>query len=80
MARINLKPLLVFMGLLCIWQAVVILFNLPSYILPGPQQVIMSLIENAKLLWSNTLVTMSEMLMGLALGVITGIALALLLI
>ena len=80
MIRESFKPLLVFIGLLIIWQLVVILFDLPPYILPGPDKVIISLHENAELLWENTLITMSEMIIGLALGVMAGIALALILV
>ena len=73
----NFKPFMVFAGLLLFWQALVIFLDIPPYILPGPDKVIISIHDNADLLWENTLVTMSEMLLGLVLGVIAGIFLAL---
>lgn len=76
----SLKPLIVFMGLLMLWQGLVVTLEMPSYILPGPIEVVKSMIDNAALLWENTLVTLAEMLMGLVLGVLFGVLLALLLV
>ena len=63
-----------------IWHAVVVVFDMPDYILPGPLEVFASMKDNASLLWENTLVTMTEMILGLILGVIFGILLALVLV
>ena len=76
----SLKPLIIFIGLILFWQGLVTGLSIPSYILPGPVEVISSMYDNASLLWRNTLVTLTEMLLGLILGVIFGIALALLLV
>ena len=54
--------------------------EMPSYILPGPAAVITSMHDNASLLWENTLVTLTEMLLGLVLGVTFGVLLALMLV
>ena len=80
MIRDSIKPLLIFIGLLIIWQTTVVLFDIPSYILPGPDKVVISLYNNADLLWINTQITLSEMLLGLVFGVIAGITLAALLV
>ncbi|PJE79164.1 Riboflavin transport system permease protein RibX [invertebrate metagenome] len=74
------KPIIVFIGLMLFWELSVYLFDIPSYIIPGPSAVLHSLYNNAGLLWENTLVTLNEMLLGLGLGVIFGIALAMLLV
>ncbi|WP_330926025.1 ABC transporter permease [Candidatus Sororendozoicomonas aggregata] len=78
--RNSLKPFTVFAGLLTLWQLLTLSIDIPSYILPGPDRVVVSLINNADLLWENTLITLSEMLMGLVLGVIAGIILAITLV
>ena len=76
----SLKPLIVFIGLILLWQGLVTGLSIPSYILPGPSAVVTSMYDNASLLWENTLVTLAEMLLGLILGVLLGIGLALLLV
>ncbi|WP_263081663.1 ABC transporter permease [Endozoicomonas sp. Mp262] len=78
--RDTFKPLIVFLGLLVIWQVLVITLEIPSYILPGPDKVVFSIYDNAELLWENTLITLSEMLMGLILGVLFGVILAVILV
>ncbi|TMO21013.1 ABC transporter permease, partial [Pseudoalteromonas sp. S4492] len=74
------KPLLVVLGLLIVWESIVVLFAMPEYILPGPKAVFTSMYDNASLLWKHTLVTMTEMLLGLILGVLFGILLAMILV
>lgn len=75
-----IKPFVVLLGLLVLWHTLVIAFDMPDYILPGPVDVAKSMAENASLLWEHTLVTLSEMLLGLLLGVLLGIVLALVLV
>lgn len=76
----SIKPFVVLTGLLVLWHTLVVAFDMPSYILPGPLAVANSMVDNASLLWEHTLVTLSEMLLGLLLGVLLGIALALMLV
>ena len=78
--RDTFKPIIVFLGLLLVWQVFVVALEIPSYILPGPDKVVASIYDNADLLWENTLVTLSEMLLGLTLGVLSGVVLALILV
>ena len=75
-----IRPLIVVVGMILGWEALVHLLEMPPYILPGPSAVAVSMVDNASLLWDNTLITMAEMLMGLGLGVTLGILLALLLV
>ena len=78
--RDTFKPILVFLGLIVFWQAMVVTLDIPSYILPGPDRVVISIYENADLLWENILITLSEMLLGLLFGVLAGVFLALILV
>jgi len=70
-------PLIATVLLLSLWQALVTLADLPAFILPGPFRVAGALIENAALIAENALVTLAEVLIGLALGAALGAATAL---
>ena len=76
----SLKPFLVFVGLLFLWQGVVTVFEVPSYIVPDPMAVFDRMVKDAPLLWEHTLVTLAEMVMGLILGVAFGVLMALVLV
>ena len=58
------------------WQALVTLAALPPFILPGPLRVAEALWTNRALIASNALVTIAEVLAGLALGALLGAATA----
>jgi putative hydroxymethylpyrimidine transport system permease protein len=66
-------------AVLALWQAVVSIWQMPRFILPGPLDVVQSLITNAQLIADNAVVTFGEVLGGLflgsAIGVLTGIGL-----
>ncbi|WP_281646974.1 ABC transporter permease [Parendozoicomonas sp. Alg238-R29] len=76
----SLKPLIVLIGLLLLWQGIITLFDVPPYIVPEPGAVFDRMIDDAGLLLEHTLVTFSEMLLGLFLGVLFGILMALVLV
>lgn len=61
---------------LLLWQAVVSAFALPVYILPGPLTVATALWNNQMLIAEHTLVTMLEILVGMIVGVVLGMATA----
>ncbi len=71
------RPMLVFFGLLVVWQALVWVTSVPSFILPGPGLVLQALVANSGLLLEHASVTLAEMLLGLALGTALGLASAL---
>ncbi|CAM3737986.1 ABC transporter permease [Parendozoicomonas haliclonae] len=75
-----LKPLLVFIGILLLWQGLVVGLEVPSFIIPDPVSVFKRMVSDAGLLWEHALVTMAEMLMGLTLGVLFGVLMALTLV
>ena len=76
----RLKPLIILSGLLLFWHGVVVVLAMPPYILPTPFDVAKSLYNDAGLLWEHSLVTLTEMLLGLFFGVVLGVFLALLLV
>jgi len=74
----NLLPPLTFVGIVALWWASVRVFNIPAYLLPGPAGVFERLITDAGMLWSNALVTLTEILLGFGLTVVSAIPLGLL--
>lgn len=63
--------------LLAIWQCIVLVLQLPNYILPTPLQVFHSLITHHALILTQMLPTLAETLLGLSFGILIGISLAL---
>ena len=64
-------------GVIVIWQLVVSLTGVPRFILPSPYLVAVSFTENFDLIAEHTLVTLSEIMFGLAIGITLGIVTAL---
>ncbi|OUS23542.1 ABC transporter permease ['Osedax' symbiont bacterium Rs2_46_30_T18] len=63
--------------ILLLWQAIVIYFEMPPFILPPPLLVLEKLIGSYQLLLSHSLITMSEIVLGLLLGLLMGLLFAL---
>ncbi|OGT53227.1 MAG: ABC transporter permease [Gammaproteobacteria bacterium RIFCSPHIGHO2_12_FULL_42_13] len=68
----TLRQLLLFLGFLLIWQEIISLFHLPSYILPTPWQVLHALTQHSGLILRETIPTIIETILGLLLGIIFG--------
>jgi len=71
---------IIVIGILLIWQCIVSLFHLPSYILPGPIAVITTGIQQSSLIAHQAIPTIIETLSGLLLGTLFGICSALIMI
>jgi len=72
-ARDAVLSLLLLGGL---WEAAVRGFQVKPYLLPAPSVVLVEAWKSAGLLWTQTLVTLWEVLAGFSLAVISGVALA----
>jgi putative hydroxymethylpyrimidine transport system permease protein len=72
-----LRPLIVCAGLVGLWQLLVWWSGVPPYLLPGPGLVIAAWFTHAGLIAGHALVTIAEILIGLALGTALGAASAL---
>ena len=72
-----MRPLLTAVGLLGLWQLLVLLSGVPKFILPSPLQVAVALVEHRALLFEHMGVTLLEIVAGLLLGALFGIATAL---
>jgi NitT/TauT family transport system permease protein len=74
----NLLPPLTFVAMVGLWWAAVKAFNIPAYLLPGPGEVFARLVTDAELLWNHSHVTLTEILLGFGLTILTAIPLGLL--
>jgi putative hydroxymethylpyrimidine transport system permease protein len=71
-----MRPLITAIGLLMGWEGLVWVSGVPVYILPPPSRVALVLVDRFDLLLGEAAWTAAEMVMGLALGLILGAALA----
>lgn len=71
-------PLIVFIVAIFIWDRIVVINEIPHYILPGPGLVLETLIKDWAMLFEALLVTVQITLMALAVAVIGGVGLAVL--
>ncbi|MBX3551112.1 MAG: ABC transporter permease [Pseudolabrys sp.] len=75
-----LPPLALSLAALILWEAAIRLFNVPTFILPAPSAVVVSLIENRAQLAAATQATALEVLFGFVLASLVGIAVALVIV
>ena len=71
-----MRPLITALGLLAAWELLVRLTGVPTYILPPPSRIASVLIDRFDLLLEQALWTGAEMILGFALGLTLGAALA----
>ncbi|HXU53297.1 MAG TPA: ABC transporter permease [Casimicrobiaceae bacterium] len=74
----NLLPPLTFAAMIGIWAAAVAVFRIPAYLLPGPGSIFERIVSDAPMLWSHSVTTLTEILLGFGLTVLTAIPLGLL--
>ena len=74
-----LRPLVTVSGILLAWQALVWATGVPPFILPGPLRVAGALVAQPGLLLHHAGITLSEILLGMVLGSLIGMASAMVL-
>lgn len=67
-----LRPFILTAGLILLWQLLVILCDVPPFILPGPGPVAQALVQRWPMLLEQAGVTLAEILLGLFLGTMLG--------
>ena len=72
-----LRLILLAAGLICIWQLLVTITQVPPYILPGPLPVAQALIEQWPVLLKHLRTTAFEIIAGLLIGTLLGTSCAL---
>ncbi|MCL4760948.1 MAG: ABC transporter permease [Burkholderiales bacterium] len=73
----NLLPPLTFVAIVGLWSLAVNVFRIPAYLLPGPGAVFQRLIDDAPMLWTHSLITLTEIVLGFGLTLVTAIPLGL---
>ncbi len=73
-----LRPIIIFLGLIAAWEALVLATGVEHFILPGPGRVARALVERWPELLAHAGVTAAEILLGLVLGTLLGCLSALL--
>jgi len=66
--RDRIPPLLAVAGLIVLWQGIISVFGVPTYIAPSPGEVLSVFIQQGDLLWRNFVPTVLEALAGFLLG------------
>jgi ABC-type nitrate/sulfonate/bicarbonate transport system permease component len=67
---------LIVLVLLGVWEGYVHLWAVPKWLLPAPSLIAMTLVVSRELLLDHTLVTLSEVVVGFGLSLLSGVALA----
>lgn len=70
-----LRPWLVALALILVWEGACRLFHIPEFVLPTPTRVIAATIEFKELLLMNALQTLMTTLVGFAIAIVVGILL-----
>src|ERR1700748_3114317 len=73
----NLLPPLTFVGIIALWSLAIYIWKIPAYLVPGPMGVFERLISESGQLWDNSLVTLTEIVLGFGLTLVTAIPLGL---
>ena len=68
---------IILIGVVVFWYAAILVTGAPKFILPPPDAVLGSLIDDAGLLGANAMTTISEILLGMVFGIAIGCATAL---
>lgn len=74
--RKSLPSIITLVSIIVLWEVAVIIFDIPSYLLPRPSAIASTIGENASRLSLHALVTLREILLGFAMAVTVGLALA----
>lgn len=70
---ILVRALIIFLSILLVWHLITVVTEAPPYILPNPKLVIKAFISNSDLLFFHGLITLTEILLGLTIGLVFGI-------
>ncbi|MBU4274740.1 ABC transporter permease [Patescibacteria group bacterium] len=69
--------IIIISALFLLWYLIVIIFNVPEYIFPGPLAVLNSWIENKRVILSNAAITFEAALLGFLIANLTSVIIAL---
>ena len=72
--RAWLLPLGIFFGALLAWEILTRILDLPQFVLPAPSRIAEAWVANLPELWSSATYTLVEVLLGLLIGCVAGLA------
>jgi ABC-type nitrate/sulfonate/bicarbonate transport system permease component len=72
-----LPPILLIAAIIILWEVVSTVMHVPDYLLPKPSRIAQAIVVRYESLWSNLLITLEEVLLGLVVGFVVGFLLAL---
>jgi ABC-type nitrate/sulfonate/bicarbonate transport system permease component len=78
LVRGHLVSAAVVVGLLAVWEVVVAVFDIKTYVLPAPASIVSKAVTDADILLPNLRVTIVEMLLGFGLAAVVGVGLGIL--
>lgn len=73
----SIRPLIVLIGLIAVWQIVVWASGVPPFILPPPDKVAQTLVERFDVIWPHAQITALEVVLGIVCGTAVGVLSAL---
>jgi len=76
---LRLSPLLFLVGMLVLWQAAIVVFAIPAFVLPSPLAVGEALVQYRSVIFHESLYTLGTTLAGFGLAVVFGLLLGLVL-
>jgi len=71
------RLILIVIGLIMIWHAIVVITDVPEFILPSPKSVFLRIVSIYPILLEHAFITFSEIILGLVLGLCMGLLFAL---
>lgn len=71
-----IAPIATLLFILLAWEASVVIFDVPAYLLPRPSAVLVRAVEQAPRLLANAVPTVLEILLGFGLSIVVGVPLA----
>ena len=71
-----LRPLVVAIAMIGVWEALVALFSIPAWKLPAPSAIAQELVDSRSLFLNHTWVTLREVLVGFSVAFTFGVTLA----
>jgi len=66
---IEYAPYVVFLILLMLWEIIVMVRNIPAWLLPSPTQILLAILEFKSLLLTHTLATLGEAMAGYVIAI-----------
>lgn len=66
-----------FIALIVLWAVAIPVFKIPPYLVPSPAGVFARIVTDWRDIWSNSLITIAEILLGFGVTVVTAIPLGL---